>query len=252
MYLLSTFSYLFNYDLGYHYGQMWSVVIEVQYYVFITLIGILLFRKYGEIVLTTIYIIFLGLVFLMRISNGFQLFWLSGIFLQYLVNMNVDFIAVGGLLAVWWSKRVYLDSQPLGHSPLYITAATGAACIILMFLPSPLGDSPNRYFNHIFILFITVYIFTQILYYPIIKINIISRFFLHLGDISYSIYLYHFTIFVFIWWITLLFVPFAFYKTLLFKIIQLVGLVCIVLSSSRILIAIERKSIIVGYNLFIR
>ena len=252
IYLLSTFSHLFNHDLGYHYSQMWSVVIEVQYYVFIAFIGILLFRKYGEIVLTTIYIIFLCLVFLVRISNGFQLFWLSGTFLQYLVNMNVDFIAVGGLLAVWWSKRVYLDSQPLGHSPRYITAATGAACIILMFLPSPLGDSPNRYFNHIFILFIAVYIFTQILTYPIVEKNIISSFFLYLGDISYSIYLYHFTIFVMIWWVASLFIPFVFYKTLMFEITQLVGLVGIVLISSRILIAIERKSITIGYNLFLR
>jgi peptidoglycan/LPS O-acetylase OafA/YrhL len=121
-----------------------------------------------------------------------------------------------------------------------------------MFLPSPLVDSPNRHYNHIFILIISVYIFIQILNYPVINRDFSTKMFLYLGDISYSMYLYHFTVFVVVWWVCTLFMPFVFYKTLIYEIIQIVGLVSIFLSLSRVLVAIERKSIQLGYNLFLR
>jgi peptidoglycan/LPS O-acetylase OafA/YrhL len=124
VYLLSTVGYILNHDLGYHYGQMWSVIIEIQYYVFTAFISITLFGKFGGIVLQTIYISFLCLVVLLRISNGLHVFWLAGTFAQYLVSMNVDFIAAGGLLALWKSKKDYPNPQRSRHTPVYITVAT--------------------------------------------------------------------------------------------------------------------------------
>ena len=227
---------------------MWSVVIEIQYYAMVACVGLPLFRRIGKFIFVVIYGF---IVITLLIARSFSILEISfGISaVKYLVKMNVDFIAAGGLVAVWWSHNRDRNVDSSKPGIICIAFVILATCFILMFLPNRLDTSNWRHINYIIILCSSIYILKLTLNYPIINKHILHRICLYLGDIAYSVYLYHLTIFVIIWWMVVLYVPSIFYKTPAYETIQLSGLLLSVVMFSRVFMLIEKTGIMLGSRL---
>ena len=166
--------------------NLWSIGVEIQYYLIVPLLLPLLRRKY----------LLLLAVILFSLLLTFYVTTISPKTSFYLLPFRIWEFLLGAVAA--WSFPS-LANKERGLIPSILSVA---ALLSMMFYPIKV-ESLNIFNGHpglaaLIISLITVFILIRPLHKIFSNLNIIGRFFIMLGKYSYSIYLVHFPIIIII------------------------------------------------------
>jgi peptidoglycan/LPS O-acetylase OafA/YrhL len=221
--------------ISFQFGAMWSLSVELQFYATLTvmLFGIYLFDKsIKEMIFKYLAVIMLITLILYRVWIGItpvEYVWVGTI--HYLENYRFDFLIAGVVLAMISNetREAIFNFTKKRGVPFFMFAVT---CIVLALLPHPMtarGLSYNSLgsLGMLLCLFTSTSLvaYTTLPLSPQIGVSASSAFkkiFIRVGDLSYSIYLLQFSIFVLTWMIINEVLPFVFGDDIKYSIAQLV------------------------------
>lgn len=254
MFQISTGTLDVSVPRSYQNTVLWSLVIELQFYFVILLTIFFLYRIDRSLIRNFVNLTSIALFIILTSCRILSFFNRTEILqpIQYLLNNKFDFLLVGLILAGFKKPPIKL----IKFSPYLLLTIV----IMSITFSEPIYPANNgRILNSItlvFVVFLLSYLILMSIFSSPFRIDkLASRVLFKLGDLSYSVFLFQFPVFVFYWLVIDRFFPSVFflYSGWGYSVLQV--LVCIPLISVLSFFSyhlVESKMIAFGKSITLR
>lgn len=213
----------------YQLGQMWSLSIEFQFYAFTAVLISILTLRWRESAYKYMATLVLSIGILYRFEVGLNIFGYRNSYFTYLIAYKFDFMAAGVFLAYMDVRRIesiFLEIPQSKFIPYFVILFV---TMVLMIVRHPFTPITKVYdsldglgmlcclFGSFFLIaYASIGGYSKVGAFKLLREPLIR-----LGDLSFTIYLYHFSAMLLSWVVINEYFPFVFSNAILYGVVQL-------------------------------